>query len=88
MSAPSSAPAPIMQSGPGLTVGPGGLAPIAGGSAEASGEGWASAARAVPNGELALVALLFASASIFFGVFPTPLFHLAAHAGHAIGGIF
>jgi NADH-quinone oxidoreductase subunit N len=82
MSAPSTAPVP------GVSPGPGALAPIAGGATEADGEGWATAARAVPYGELALVAMVFAAASIFFGVFPTPLFHLVAHAGHAIGGIF
>jgi hypothetical protein len=31
---------------------------------------------------------LFSAASVFFGVFPSPLFDFAAHAGHAIGGIF
>ncbi|MGI8412873.1 MAG: NADH-quinone oxidoreductase subunit N [Solirubrobacteraceae bacterium] len=62
------------------------LAPIAGGSPEADGA--LSAARAVPHPEIAFVALLFAAASIFFGIFPSPLFQLAAHAGHAIGGIF
>jgi NADH-quinone oxidoreductase subunit N len=82
MSAPSTAPVP------GVSPGPGALAQIAGGATEADGEGWATAARAVPYGELALVAMVFAAASIFFGVFPTPLFHLVAHAGHAIGGIF
>jgi NADH-quinone oxidoreductase subunit N len=94
MSAPSSATVPSVGTGPGMIVGPGGLAPIAGGSPEAGGsagaggDGWAGSAQAVPYGELALVALVFAAASIFFGVFPTPLFHLAAHAGAAIGGIF
>jgi hypothetical protein len=92
---------PSVGTGPGI-IGPAGLAPIAGGSPEAGGlahsaggpaggsggEGWAGSAEAVPYGELALVALVFAAASIFFGVFPTPLFHLAAHAGAAIGGIF
>ena len=89
MSAPLSAPVASVGPGPGMTAGPRGLAPIAGGSAQADGAaGWASSARAVPYGELALVALVFAAASIFFGVFPTPLFDLAAHAGQAIGGIF
>lgn len=40
-----------------------------------------------PQPEVALVALLFAAASVFFGIFPSPLFHLAAHAGNAIAGL-
>ena len=38
--------------------------------------------------EVAYVALASAAATIFFGIFPSPLFHLAAHAGHALTGIF
>jgi len=38
--------------------------------------------------ELVFVAVGFAAAVIFFGIFPTPLFHLAAHAANAIGGLF
>jgi NADH-quinone oxidoreductase subunit N len=38
--------------------------------------------------EVAYVALAFAAAVIFFGIFPSPLFHFAAHAGHAIAGLF
>ncbi len=66
----------------------GALAPIAGGSAEADADAWPGAARAVPHGELAFVAALAAAASVFFGIFPSPLFQLVAHAGHAISGIF
>ena len=29
-----------------------------------------------------------AAASIFFGIFPSPLFDLAAHAGNAFAGLF
>ncbi|MGI8429491.1 MAG: NADH-quinone oxidoreductase subunit N [Solirubrobacteraceae bacterium] len=47
----------------------------------------AAEVRARPHTEIAFVALLFAGASIFFGIFPSPLFHLAAHAGRAITGI-
>jgi hypothetical protein len=36
---------------------------------------------------VAFVATVFAGASVLFGIFPTPLFHLAAHAGHAISGL-
>lgn len=55
------------------------LAPIAGGSPEAD---------AVPYPEIVFVAVLFATLSIIFGIVPSPLFHLAAHAGTAIHGIF
>jgi NADH-quinone oxidoreductase subunit N len=64
------------------------LAPIAGGAPEADSGSWPTAARSLPYGEVAFVALAFAAASVFFGIFPSPLFHLAAHAGHAISGIF
>ncbi len=76
---------------------PGGaLAPIAGGSAEAAADpgarggasGWPQSDQSAPAPEAVFVATLFAAASIFFGIFPSPLFHLAAHAGHALGGIF
>jgi hypothetical protein len=40
-----------------------------------------------PAPEAVFVAVLFSAASIFFGIFPSPLFNLAAHAGHAISGI-
>ena len=33
-------------------------------------------------------ASLFAAASVFFGIFPSPLFNLAAHAGRALTGLF
>jgi NADH-quinone oxidoreductase subunit N len=76
--------------------GGGGLAPIAGGSPEADvdingasdGLGSLSASQSAPVGEVAFVAVLFAAASIFFGIFPSPLFNLAAHAGRALGGLF
>ena len=73
------------------------LAPIAGGSPEAdaelpsapgSGSGWSAAVRTMPHPEVAFVAVVFAAASIFFGIFPSPLFNLAAHAGQSIAGIF
>jgi NADH-quinone oxidoreductase subunit N len=83
---------------------PGAYAPIAGGSPEADGESppvpeaasgvtgpesaWPGSAEAVPTPEIVFVAVLFAAASIFFGIFPEPLFQLTAHAGHGIGGIF
>ncbi len=75
------------------------LAPIAGGSPEADIEirtlgplvdgpaaDASAAGPAVP--EIVLVAVLFATASIVFGILPQPLFHLAAHAGASLTGIF
>ena len=38
--------------------------------------------------EVTFVAVVFAAATIFFGIFPGPLFDFAAHAGHAITGLF
>jgi hypothetical protein len=38
--------------------------------------------------EVSLVAVVFAGASVFFGVFPSPLFNLMAHAGQALSGLF
>jgi NADH-quinone oxidoreductase subunit N len=38
--------------------------------------------------EVAFVALLAGAATIFFGIFPQPLFDLVQHAGSAIGGLF
>jgi NADH-quinone oxidoreductase subunit N len=72
---------------------PGALAPIAGGSPEADPIETATPGRALggtipPHPEVVAVAVLFAAASIFFGIFPSPLFHFAAHAGHAISGLF
>jgi NADH-quinone oxidoreductase subunit N len=82
MTPPVSAPAPAP-----LPAGAGSLAPIAGGSPEADlldpepGRRWQFT-------EVTLVAILFAAASVFFGVFPSPLFDFVAHAGRALTGIF
>ena len=43
---------------------------------------------AIEQPEVVFVALVFAAATIFFGIFPSPLFDFAAHAGHAIAGLF
>jgi NADH-quinone oxidoreductase subunit N len=86
MSAPTEAAA-----GSPIRAGGGVLAPIAGGSPEVDGlpdGGGLSASRAAPFGEVTFVAVLFAAASVFFGIFPSPLFHLVAHAGQALTGIF
>jgi NADH-quinone oxidoreductase subunit N len=75
------------------------LPPIAGGSQEAD-EAPGSDVRRVPpqeaseaeapafEPEIALVASVFAAATIFFGIIPQPLFHFAAHAGTALAGLF
>jgi NADH-quinone oxidoreductase subunit N len=98
MSAPSAAPAPASRTT--ALGGPGALAPIAGGSPEAdalAGDelvdgglvgGRLTVDRAAPVGELTFVAVLFAAASVVFGIFPSPLFTLVAHAGRAFTGIF
>jgi NADH-quinone oxidoreductase subunit N len=36
---------------------------------------------------LVFVAVVFAAATIFFGIVPQPLFHLASHAGRALVGL-
>jgi len=91
----SSVPVPVPAGAPvsvGAGVATGGWAPIAGGSPEVDGEadaeGWPGPAQAAPDPEVVFVAVLFAAASVFFGIFPSPLFHFAAHAGHAISTIF
>jgi NADH-quinone oxidoreductase subunit N len=58
---------------------PGGYAPIAGGSPEAD---------KLPYPEVLLVGAVFGALTVIFGVVPGPLFHLAAHAGAALTGIF
>jgi NADH-quinone oxidoreductase subunit N len=79
-------------SGSGLGAGSGsGLDADAGagaGSPPSDAVVWPRPAESAPHPEVVLVAVLFAAASIFFGIFPTPLFQLAAHAGQAISGIF
>jgi NADH-quinone oxidoreductase subunit N len=64
---------------------------IAGGSPEADAAeagGWPRADSAVANAEVAFVAALFGAAAILFGIIPSPLLTLVAHAGHSITGIF
>ena len=81
---------PVAAPVPAPATGPGELAPIAGGSLEADeweeGPGSAGAALAYP--ELVFVAVVFAAATIFFGVFPSPLFNFTAHAANALSGLF
>jgi NADH-quinone oxidoreductase subunit N len=66
-------------------AGAGPLPALAGGSPELDGEELAREGR--PQGELVLIALLSAAATIFFGVIPQPLFELVNHAGSALGGL-
>jgi NADH-quinone oxidoreductase subunit N len=42
----------------------------------------------IPQPEVTFVAVFFAAATIFFGIVPSPLFDFAAHAGHALAGLF
>ena len=82
---------PLPATGP--IGGSGGLAPIAGGSAEADLEtgveaAWPDASSSAPYPEVVLVAVVFAILCVVFGIIPQPLFHLAAHAGNALSGIF
>jgi NADH-quinone oxidoreductase subunit N len=99
MSGPTPAPVPVGAGAYGGSPGSGSLAPIAGGSPEADGldaddqpivapgtGGRRSTLALFP--EVTFVAVLFAGASIFFGIFPSPLFNLMAHAGHALTGLF
>ncbi len=102
MRSPTPSPGPGFAIAPGGGDG-GRLAPIAGGSPDADVEPEASArgpvvdgpsgvglpaALSSPYGEVAFVAVLFGAACIVFGIFPSPLFDLAAHAGHALSGLF
>jgi NADH-quinone oxidoreductase subunit N len=65
--------------------------PFNGGKAQPSDGGKAGLplgpARAIPFPEISFVALLFAAAALFFGIFPSPLFDLVNHAGAALGGL-
>jgi NADH-quinone oxidoreductase subunit N len=82
-----------------MTAQQAGLAPIAGGAPEADDLGPSSLTPAGPGltdggpdaaggfafPEVTLVAVVFGAACIVFGIFPQPLFDLAAHAGRALG---
>ncbi len=76
--------------GPGPGPGRAGLAPIAGGSLEADEwdtGGPAAAGAAFRYPEVVFVAVAFAVATVVFGIFPSPLFHLATHAANALSGL-
>ena len=76
----------------GATGGSGDGASVTGGSGDgaivASGTAGRGAAFAAPYAEVAFVAVVFAAASIAFGVFPSPMFHLADHAGAVFSSLF
>jgi len=64
---------------------------IAGGSPEADAAdagGWPRPDGAVANAEIAVLAVLFGAAGVVFGIIPSPLLRLVAHAGRSITGIF
>jgi NADH-quinone oxidoreductase subunit N len=84
MRSPEPEPAPAL-------AGAGARPAIAGGSPEADAAaagGWPTPDRAVANAEVALVAMIFGAAGVVFGIIPSPLLRLAAHAGRSITGIF
>ena len=74
---------------PASAPGPGELAPIAGGSLEADewDEGPGAAGAGLRYFEVVFVAVAFAGATIVFGIFPSPLFQLAAHAANALRAV-
>jgi NADH-quinone oxidoreductase subunit N len=59
-----------------------------GGGPGGSGAGGSITSMAAMHPEIAFVAIVFAAASIFFGIVPGPLFDLVNHAGNALSGIF
>ena len=61
------------------------LPPIAGGAPETD---VVDRSHAVPYPEVVFLAVVFAFANVFFGIVPSPLFRLAAHASRALTGIF
>ena len=69
----------------------GGRPAIAGGSPEADladAGRWPKPDTAVAHAEVVLTAVLFGAAGVVFGIIPSPLLRLAAHAGRSITGIF
>ena len=86
MRSPSEAPAARVAVGPGAGERPA----IAGGSQEAD-DAVAVAERPVGQRldqvEVIFVALVFALATIAFGIYPDPLFDVARDAGAALGGL-
>jgi NADH-quinone oxidoreductase subunit N len=87
-------PEPVPAQAAAVAAGAGGPAArpaIAGGSPEADAAdagGWPAPDSAVANAEVAIVAVLFGAAGVVFGIIPSPLLRLVAHAGRSIAGIF
>ncbi|HVA20380.1 MAG TPA: NADH-quinone oxidoreductase subunit N [Solirubrobacteraceae bacterium] len=80
-----------MREAPGHATSPsieGGLPVMAGGSPELEGEPVAGRLQTGQQPEVVFVAVLAGAATIFFGVFPQPLFDLVHGAGGALGGLF
>ena len=76
-------------SGADLPAGAGGGAADAGDSPGGDGGDRGDGPAAQPvRPEVVAVALVFAAACIVFGIIPSPLFHLAQHAGAALTGVF
>jgi hypothetical protein len=64
-------------------------APVPGGVAPAPNEPSEPGPPGAPfHPEVAIVAAAAAGLSIFFGIFPSPLFEFVGHAGRAIAGLF
>jgi NADH-quinone oxidoreductase subunit N len=49
--------------------------------------GWSPEAEARKQPEVVLIALLAAAATVFFGIWPDPLFHVARDVGTALGSL-
>jgi NADH-quinone oxidoreductase subunit N len=60
-----------------------GVGAVAVGASSFRGGSWS-----IPSPEVAFVAIVFAAATVGFGVFPSIVFHLANHAGRAFTGLF
>jgi preprotein translocase subunit SecG len=58
---------------------------VGGGSGGAAGGGGFAA---IVHPEIVFVAVLFAAATIFFGIIPGPMFDLVSHVGNAFGSLF
>ena len=84
--------APLAGGSPEADEQPPGAAPLGSGARDTIGavrveRGPHGAGVAVPYAEVAFVAIVFAAATIVFGVFPSIVFHLADHASLALGGL-
>jgi NADH-quinone oxidoreductase subunit N len=85
--APIAGGSPELDDGPDDDGGGVGGAGGPGGSGTVVGTVWPGPAESAGQPEVLLVAVVFSAASIFFGIFPTPLFNLAARAAKAFTGL-